>query len=395
MAIKLPRQGRMVRLMRHLRRHGTELLPESVRVEQVELYATGARFFDALFKAVGQANTLICLEYYIIRADRTGGRLAEALAAAVERGVQVFLIYDAIGCHDTPDSYFGVLRRLGVQCLPFNPFSLRRGIRWFDRRDHRKLAIIDGRLAFLGGLNIGDEYAGLLDKERSFHDVGFSLTGAAVETLLTLFADTWEQEQGNRPLFPVLQPAEVPPRGAAEISLISGRPHHLRSAIRAAFRVAMASAGDELLIVNPYFVPGPRIMRSLLRAARRRVRIRLVLPSRSDVPLVRLVSRSTYEPLLKAGIEIYELERQLLHAKLMLIDGERTVLGSANLDQRSFHRNYEINAIIRSKAFGGQVRELFEQDIVGSRRITLDEHARRGLLSRLLEALIKPFCWFL
>lgn len=385
----------MVRLARRLRRHGNAALPVALPADQVLFYPNGERFFTALFAALEQAQRLICLEYYIVRADRTGGRLADLLVAAVQRGVAVFLIYDAIGCLDTPDAYFGALRRQGVQCLAFNPLSLRKGLRWFDRRDHRKLALIDGKLAFLGGLNVGDEYAGLLEQEQSFHDVGFSLSGAAVLPLLDLFAGTWLQEQGARPRFPALEPLSPPAAGAVNVSLISGSPHHLRSTIRAAFRVAMASAADELLIVNPYFIPGPRIMRSLLRAARRRVRVRLLLPARSDVPLVSLVSRSTYEPLLKAGIEIFELERQLLHAKLMLIDGERTVLGSANLDQRSFHRNYEINAVIRCRAFGSQVRELIEQDVAASRIVTLDSHARRGLVQRMLEWLLRPFCWFL
>lgn len=385
----------MLRLMRHLQRRGQGKLPALVRAEQVTLYPNGALFFESLFGALEQAQTLICLEYYIIRADRTGNRLAGLLASAAARGVQVFVLYDAIGCLDTPASFFAALRRNGVRCLPFNPLSLRRDWRLFDRRDHRKLAVIDAQLAFLGGINIGDEYAGLLEPERCFHDVGFSLRGAsAVRPLLSLFAETWAQEQGAPPDLPQLDLAAYKP-GKAEVSLIGGTPHHVRSAIRAAFRVAVASASTELLIANPYFIPGPRIMRSLLRAARRKVRIRLLLPARSDVPLVRLVSRSTYEPLLRAGIEIFELERQLLHAKLMLIDGERTVLGSANLDQRSFHRNYEINAIIRSRNFGRQVKALFEQDFAGSRQITLEEHARRGVLARLIETLMKPLCWFL
>lgn len=395
MAAATARQGRMARLIRHLGRHGGSVLPPALQADQVALYPSGERFFDGLFVALEQAQRLICLEYYIVRADRTGGRLAALLSAAVQRGVQVFLIYDAIGCLDTPETYFADLRRQGVQCLAFNPLSLRKGLRWFDRRDHRKLALIDGRLAFLGGMNIGDEYAGLLGQEQSFHDVGFSLSGAAVAPLLELFADTWLQEQGSCPLFPALEPLPPPTAEAVDLSLISGSPQHLRSTIRATFRVAMASAAEELLIVNPYFIPGPRIMRSLLRAARRKVRVRLLLPARSDVPLVRLVSHSTYETLLKAGIEIFELERQLLHAKLMLVDGERTVLGSANLDQRSFHRNYEINAVIRSRAFGSQVRALIEQDLAGSRAVSLDDHVRRGLLQRLLEWLFRPLCWFL
>lgn len=389
-----PGQGRMVRLIRHLNRR-EQSLPVPVRLESVALYKTGTGFFEALFAALETAQSLICLEYYIIRADRTGGRLAELLARARERGVAVFLIHDALGCHETPESYFTSLSAQGVHCLPFNPFSFRRGIGWFDRRDHRKLAIIDGRLAFLGGINIGDEYAGLLPQADSFHDVGFSLSGAAVQVLLGMFAETWAMERGSRPEFPPHAVTTVPVTSDAEIVLISGGPHQSRSTIRAAFRVAMASAGSELLIANPYFVPGPRILRSFLRAAQRGVKVTLLLPARSDVPLVKLVSRSTYEPLLKAGIDIFELERQLLHAKLMLIDGERTLLGSANLDQRSFHRNFEINAIIHSRSFGAQVSQLFARDLAGSRKITLEEHTRRGLTVRLLEWLLKPICWFL
>ncbi len=390
-----PGQGRMARLIRHLNRQGEQALPIPVRLESVRLYETGAGFFEALFAALDTARSLICLEYYIIRADRTGGRLAELLVRARERGVAVFLLYDALGCHETAESYFSLLREQGVQCLPFNPFSFRRGIRWFDRRDHRKLAVIDGRQAFLGGINIGDEYAGLMPQADSFHDVGFSVQGIAVDLLLGMFAETWAMECGIRPEFPAFSAGTAPAVSDAEIVLISGGPHQRGSTIRSAFRVAMASAGNELLIVNPYFVPGPRILRSFLRAAQRGVEVTLLLPARSDVPLVKLVSRSTYEPLLKAGIKIFELERQLLHAKLMLIDGERTLLGSANLDQRSFHRNYEINAIIHSRSFADQVSRLFARDLAGSRKITLDEHNRRGFLVRLLEWMLKPICWFL
>ena len=385
----------MGRLMRHLRRQSIGPLPDILRAEEMELYAGGESFFAALFAALDRAERLICLEYYRISADHTGGRLAERLAAAVARGVMVLLIYDMVGCRDTPASFFSALGRLGVRCLPFNRFSLRRGIRWLDRRDHRKLAIIDGRQAFLGGLNIADAYAGRLDPPHTFHDVGFSLQGSAVVPLLTLFIENWTMEQGLPPHLPPLEPVRRPAPGDARVTLISGGPHQRRSAIRAAFRVAMAAAATELLIANPYFVPGPRIIRSLLRASRRGVKIRLLLPARSDVPLVRLVSRSSYQPLLEAGVEIFELERQLLHAKLMLIDGKRTVLGSANLDQRSFHRNFEINAIILSRRFGAQVKSLFERDLAGSRRITLDDHAKRGLLSRFLEPLLRPISWFL
>lgn len=386
-------QERFPRLIRHLRHHGTALLPMPIGAGQVTLLPDGPHFFEALFNDLKTAQQLICLEYYRIRADLTGQRFADLLVEAVARGVKVFLIYDALGCHVTPASYFERLQTAGVSCLAFNPISLSR-LHWFDRRNHRKLALIDNRVAYLGGLNISDAYAGLTDEQLRFRDVGFSLGGAALTALLELFTETWQMERGERPALPV--PGAVScGSDDTEVTLISGGPHQRRSTIRTAFRVAMASSCHELLIANPYFVPGPRILRSLLRAARRGVKVKLLLPARNDVPVVRVVSRSYYEVLLKAGIEIYELERQLLHAKLMLIDGTQTVIGSANLDQRSFHRNFEINAIVRSQPFGAQVRGLFEQDFAGSKRITLDEHARRGLGLRLLELLLKPICWFL
>jgi len=390
---------RSTRAHRLLRRWGRVVLSRTVPVEEVKLYPTGPQFFEAFFSALATAQSYICIEYYIIRADQTGNRLAEELTAACRRGVQVFLMYDYIGCIDTPETYFRELRRQGVRCLAFNPPSFRRGIRWFDRRDHRKLTVIDGSLAFLGGLNIADEYAGLGKEHLRFRDVGFSLTGSATSHLAELFQDIWKMEEGSAPELP--GPLEAHFAGAAcqieesRISLVSGGPHQLRSTIRTVFRGALALAGTELLIANPYFIPGPLILRSLLRAARRGVIIRLLLPARSDVPVVRLLSRSVYRQLLDAGIEIYELEQELLHAKLMLVDGSRTVIGSANLDQRSFHRNFEINAVVHCRLFGAQIRALFGADLIRSRRITADIHGQRGTMVRLLERLLQPFGWFL
>lgn len=381
-----------------MRRWALAAFFRTVPVGEMRLYPAGQQFFDGFFDALATARSFICLEYYIIRADRTGTRLAEVLAAACRRGVQVYLLYDVIGCLDTPESYFRDLRQQGVRCQGFNRPSFSRGIHWFDRRDHRKLTVIDGEQAFLGGMNIADEYAGLGELHRRFRDVGFSLTGPAAQHLTELFLDIWQLETGMMPDLPLVLPCAAVSEGAADrgcISLVSGGPHQLRSTIRAVFRGAMALAGDDLLIANPYFVPGPLILRSLLRAARRGVRVRLLLPARSDVPVVRLISRSTYRQLLDAGIEIYELERELLHAKLMLVDGALTVIGSANLDQRSFHRNFEINAIVRCPAFGSQIRTLFDADLLCSRRITSEIHQQRGLFVRLLERLLQPLGWFL
>lgn len=392
---KKDKNQRFGRLLRRLQSRPGEGTPRTFPTGPMEFIPDGRLFFQRLFDALDGAHSSICLEYYTIHADQTGLKLADILASASLRGIRVYLLYDYIGCIDTPESYFRTLRQHGVRCCAFNPPPFRRGIHWFDRRDHRKLAIIDGTVAFLGGRNIGNEYAGVPGTSPLFNDVGLTLSGPAVAYLSHLFSEVWVMEKGVPPGLP---PETVVPGSAestASITLISGGPHKGSSAIRAAFRVAMATAGSELLIASPYFLPGPRILRSLLRASRRGVHTRLLLPAESDVPIVRLLSRGTYEQLLHAGIEIYEMQEQILHAKLMLVDGARTVIGSANMDQRSFHRNYEINAHIHCTSFGNQVRAHLLNDFSRAQQITLVDHAKRGLSERLMEQLLRPLSWFL
>jgi len=388
-----PRSHRFLRSHRFFRRFrlSTEALFSPGNL--VSLIPHGGEFFPTLFAALDEARESICLEFYLVRDDSTGRRLAERLLAAADRGVQVLLLYDYIGSFDTPNAFFRKLERDGVRCAPFNPPPFRRGIAWFDKRDHRKMVIIDGRHAFVGGINIADEYDGFGEDHGRWRDVALSLNGPAARQLQRLFLESWGDETGTTPL---TTPEEAQPwAGRDQVLIVSGGPHHNRSYIRSAFRMAMAGATGIIRIANPYFIPGPRVVRSLLRAARRGIRIQLMLPAHSDVPLVRLVSRGTYAPLLKAGIEIYEREKTMLHAKVMLIDDYWSVIGSANLDQRSFHRNYEVNVIVDSHEFGRQVAAMFATDLALSRRIVLDEHERRGWFIRLLERLCSTISWFL
>jgi cardiolipin synthase len=385
---------RFVRLLRRLRPLD---LPVTHRHNRVELFKDGSLFFEALFAAIRDAEHTILLEYYLIHDDRIGASLAFELAAAVRRGVTVRLIYDYIGCLDTPASYFKNLAKMGIKLLPFNVPSFKRGIYWFDKRDHRKMTLIDSVVAFLGGLNVGEEYAGCVTRKQSFRDLGFSIRGAAVGELEAIFDETWH---GRSDVVMAAAAAEQPPKrvkkcGNAAVNIISGGPRQRRSFIREAFQVNIAAAAEDILIATPYFVPGPRIIRSLLRAVRRGVRVRLLLPARSDVPLMLLLGRSSYATLLRGGVEIFELEREILHAKVMLIDAERTIIGSANLDQRSFHRNYEINCLVDNEQFGGQIQALLLEEIAASNPVELRVHERRGVVVRVMERVVNLFGWFL
>ncbi len=362
---------------------------------RLEFYQDGGEFFAPFFQSLHQAEQTIFLEFYIIHDDATGGVFADLLLAAAARGVKVFLLYDYIGCFYTPGAYFRRLEKGGVRCRPFNPPPFRRGLGWFDRRDHRKMAIIDGRIAFVAGLNIGDEYGGNGKAAGRWRDVGLGLEGPAVCELFSLFRENWQPEKGAGGDELASFSCWDAEAGDAQVMIVNGGPHHSRSLIRNAFRMAIAGAAGNVKVMNPYFIPGPRIVRSLLRAAGRGVQVQLILPAVSDVALVRLVSRSYYAQLLKGGVEIYELQGKVLHAKVMLIDDCWAVIGSANLDQRSFHRNYEVNVIVDSPDFGTRVAAMFQQDLASSRRVVLAEHERRGWLVQFMERLCSPVSWFL
>lgn len=359
---------------------------------RVRLLPHGGDFFPALFTAMRAAQHSISIEFYIIKNDATGALFAQALLAAAGRGVQVSLIYDALGCFDTPDFYFQHLRRAGIHCLPFNPPAFSK-LQWLDIRDHRKLVLIDGQTAFTGGLNVGDEYSGFGESPTRWRDVGIRLDGPAVGELQRLFLQTWKEESG-RPLS-LVEPDQQVPRGTADVIIIDGRPHQNRPLIRNAFRVAMSGAESRIRIITPYFVPGPRVVRSLLRAVRRGVQVEIILPSISDVPLVQMMSRVYLKPLLEAGVEIYQRQGTILHAKVMLVDDRWVTLGSANLDFRSFHRNFETNVIIDSEEFGRQVGALFNEELVKSHRFDLAAHQARGWQERLFTWLLAPLSRFL
>ena len=359
----------------------------------IALLKTGADFFGELFAAIQQAEHSVYLEFYIVRADRTGKSLAGLLEKAAERGVEVCLLYDYMGSFDTPAAYFRKLVSCGVHCTAFNPPPFRNGITWFDKRDHRKIAVIDSRVAFAGGLNIGDEYAGG-GKSLYWRDLGVRIEGDALNELSRLFCENWQSEASSFPISNCTVTFD-PACGDDDVAIVSGGPHHNRSRIRAAFLMAISGAVKSIKIETPYFGPGPRFIRALLRAARRGVKIELILPAQSDIPLVRIVNRISYATLIKGGVEVFEREGTILHGKVMLIDGEWSVIGSANLDQRSFHRNFEVSVIVSSTDFGKQVDEMFAEDLALSRRISLEAHEKRGVIVKTLEKAMSLFNWFL
>ena len=233
-------KNRLLRMMHLLRRIHPSGLSVTHRQNQLVFFDEGSRFFQSLYEAIRAAERFILVEYYLIRSDRTGTAFAAELTEAVRRGVKVLLIYDYIGCIETPASYFKNMVQQGIELIPFNVPSLRRGLRWFDRRDHRKMIIIDGIFAFLGSFNVGDEYSGLARSPHRFYDVGLSIRGSAVSELVRIFSETWQMERGELPQLPPAggyeEESHFNQNGQGNVTIVSGGPHNRRSHIRSAFR---------------------------------------------------------------------------------------------------------------------------------------------------------------
>ncbi|NML14568.1 phospholipase D-like domain-containing protein [Azohydromonas caseinilytica] len=383
---------------------------------RVQLLQDGPDTYEAMFAAIRGARDHVNLEFYILEDDDVGRRFREALLERQHAGVQVNLIYDSVGSIGTPKAFFDPLREAGVQVLefnPVNPLKVRRG--WnVNQRDHRKLLVVDGRVAFLGGINISGVYSGgslsgsgsrarsvRRQQERQhradelpWRDTQIQIEGPVVAEYQRLFMATWTAQHGPalppRDYFPTQQPA-----GSEVVRAIGSSPDEPYSFIYATLISALRSAEFEILITTAYFVPDPQLLDALQEAARRGVKIRMLLPSRSDSAFVLAAGRAYYQALLDSGVELYERRDALLHAKTAVIDGVWSTVGSTNLDWRSFLHNQELNAVVLGPAFGARMREVFNRDLAASRRIEPAEWRRRPLRQRLMEQTARLWAWWL
>ncbi len=361
---------------------------------KVTLLQDGPETYDAMFAAVAGARDHVNVEFYIIEDDEVGRKLSELLLDRQANGVQVNIIYDSVGCLATPKEYFDRLRDAGVRVLEFNPANpLESDDKpWLiNNRDHRKLVIVDGAVAFLGGINISDVYSasslpGKADEALGpWRDTDLRLEGPAVAGLQKLFMETWQKQKGDplpeRDYFPELQT-----RGNEIVRVIGSTPDDPYSQIYLTLMSAIANAEKQVYLTNAYFVPNPEFMQALIDAAARGVDVKLILPSRTDSRLVFHAGRAKYSTLLDGGVQIYEFQDALLHAKTAVIDGVWSTVGSSNLDWRSFSDNDEVNAIVLGHDFAMRMVKDFEQDLAASRRIDPKQWKRRSPLLRLQEA---------
>ncbi len=363
---------------------------------KVTLLQDGPDTYRSLYAAMAAATTSINMESYIFEDDEVGQRFAGELKAAAARGVAVNLIYDSVGSIGTPKAFFDDLGAHGVATLQFNPIDpLKARSGWHvNKRDHRKLTVIDGRTAFVGGINISSVYSGGSFSRSSkadrpgqqvpWRDTDLRIDGPAVADFQKLFLDTWARQKG-KPMAAVDYLPQLERQGDVVVRAIGGTSTEPYSQIYATLVSAIRSASSSILLANAYFDPDPQLLKAIEDAARRGVDVRLLLPSVSDSWVVLAAGRRHYGELLESGVKIYERKGALLHAKTTVIDGVWCAVGSTNLDWRSFLHNDEIDAIVLSASFGDQMRNAFNTDLAQSEPLTLDKWRSRSVVDRLQE----------
>jgi cardiolipin synthase len=405
--------GKSAAILAELKRKSGEvdILEKQIALEQeivgspltvgnrVILLQDGPATYAAMFAAIRSARDHVNLESYIIEDDEIGRQFADLLLEQQARGVQVNVIYDSFGAISTPKAYFDRLREGGIAVLEFNPVNpLAARKPWlFNNRDHRKLLVVDGRTAFIGGINISSVYSSGSVSSRSgkqagntvaWRDTDLQIEGPVVAEFQKLFMATWEKQRGEplarKEYFPALQP-----QGKEIVRAIGSTPDDPYSLIYLTLISAIGNAEKQVYLTHAYFVPDPQLLAALMDAAGRGVDVRLILPSHTDSESTFHAGRSHYSTLLKAGVKIHERRGELLHSKTALIDGVWSCVGSSNLDWRSFLDNDEINAVVLGREFGRQMHAMFAADLAASDAIDLARWGRRPLKFRLKEMMAR------
>ncbi|WP_373691638.1 phospholipase D-like domain-containing protein [Hyalangium versicolor] len=372
-------------------------LPRSHSVLQgnaCQLLRDGVEAYPAMLEAIRNARRYVRLETYMFISDAVGELFGQVLAEAAERGVHVKVLYDAVGSWTSRRGFFEFLRQRGVDIRPFKPFSLSRGLRYLLRRDHRKILVVDGEVAFVGGVNISAHWAPVgQGKGAGWRDDVLRIEGPAVHELERRFLATWRMAfQGglgrlrNRlhQLRQLRRPG--PRRGSVCLSVLSSR-----RSIHRAYLHSIARARRSVLIAAAYFVPDRRMVAVLREAAQRGVEVSLLLNGRSDHPFLEHCTRAFYEKLLGAGVRIFEWQRGVLHAKTAVVDGVWGTIGSFNLERLSLAFNHEVNAVFADPQLGQRVEDSFRNDCGSCREVSLEEFRRRPLWQKVLERVLYFF----
>ncbi|WP_078548062.1 cardiolipin synthase [Litchfieldia alkalitelluris] len=348
----------------------------------------GEETFNEIFAQLEKASHHIHLEYYIVRDDEVGQKLKNILIDRAKKGVQVRFLYDAVGSWKLSKKYISDLKEAGVEIVAFSPVKLPFLNNKINFRNHRKIIVIDGTIGFVGGLNIGDEYLGR-DKYFGFwRDTHLVVKGEAVRSLQLIFLQDWHYMTGKAYLSQdYLSPQLLEgDQFGGGVQMIAGGPDSEWEIIKNLFFAMIISAKRSIWISSPYFIPDDDILSALKIAALSGIDVRILVPQRPDKKIVFYASRSYFPILLEAGAKIYEYKDGFMHNKIIIVDGQLASIGTANMDMRSFHLNFEINAFLYKTSSTTKLVSDFLEDFDRSSLIILEEFNKRSLKQRIIES---------
>lgn len=354
---------------------------------EVTIFTDGNEKFNALIEDIEQAKEFVHIQYYIIKNDVLFNRIKDVLLEKAKQGVEVRILFDSMGCRSVSSNYWKELKKQGIMLAEFFPALLGRFQLRMNYRNHRKIVVIDNKIAYVGGFNIGKEYIGLDDKFGYWRDTHLRIEGSSVLPLEIRFLLDWNYA-AKQNLFTAPKYLEVPERkytAGCEMQIISSGPDSRMKNIRDNYVRLIGKAEKSIYIQTPYFIPDDAMFTALFLAIYSGISVNIMIPCKPDHPFVYWATYSYIGDLVMAGAKCYTYNNGFLHAKGMIVDDKVFCYGTANMDIRSFALNFEVNAVVYSENKATEMREIFEQDLKHCSQITKDIYASRSLLIRIKE----------
>ncbi|RHW34901.1 cardiolipin synthase [Lysinibacillus yapensis] len=353
----------------------------------IDIYDDGTKKFEALIEDIENAKDHIHIQYYIFKLDNLGKRILAVLKKKAQQGVTVRLHYDEMGSRGVKKRHFKELLEAGGEVEVFFPSILPLINPRLNFRNHRKIVVIDGRIGYIGGFNVGDEYLGLSKKFGYWRDTHIRVEGSSVHPLQTRFLLDWNQASNNNVNYSERYFPAIPQKGEIAMQIVSSGPDLEFPAIKNGYLKLLMSAKRYIYIQTPYLIPDSSFLNVIEIAALSGIDVRIMIPNKPDHMFVYWATYSYVGRLLQAGVKIFIYEKGFIHAKTIVIDDEASTVGTANIDVRSFSLNFEVNAFIYDRAISHELAEIFEKDIFDCTELTLEKYNNRSFFTKFKESI--------
>lgn len=375
-----PGQQRLLQMSQRLAR-----TPFSMAT-RTRVLTNGEETFSTLLKELKKARHHIHMEYYIYRADEIGREIQKTLIERAKAGVEVRFMYDAVGSLGLPQSFVNELRAAGVKVGVYGEMRFLALSSRVNYRNHRKIVVIDGNTGFIGGLNVGDEYLSRSKLYGFWRDTHILVKGEAVRSMQVIFLQDWQYVTGEKIMDQEYLSPQMEQGCSGAVQVIASGPDNEDKVLKSVFFAMITSAKKSVWLATPYFIPDDDILTALRIAALSGIDVRILFPAKPDKRLPFFASHSYFPALLEAGVKIFEYEKGFLHSKLLIADGEVATVGTANMDMRSFHLNFEVNLLLVQTDSVRKVVRDFERDLLYTNRIVPSEFMKRKVALRFMES---------